>query len=439
MKNRLNFTKAALSALPTPAQKRTYYRDSRTRGLILSVTPNGTRSYFLYRKIGGRPEKILLGHFGDLTVEQARNRATQLNAQIAAGGNPADQRRLARAEMTLGELYGEYLNRHAKKNTKWWAQGEALFKRYCTQADHGGARLADCRLSTITRSHIAHLHSRISNTHPVTANRVLALISSVFGWAIKAGLWELANPASGIAKNRERSRERFLRADEMPRFFQAVAQEKNTTLRDYVLLSLFTGARQMNVLTMTWDQVDFKDRLWHIPETKNGTPHIIPLSPEAIAVLEMRRGNASAEERFVFTGSGKRGHLTEPKAGWYRILRRANIENLRLHDLRRTLGSWQAATGASLTIIGKTLNHKHPASTAVYARLSLDPVRKALEIANAAIQAAAYPARPAPVSLEREHAHTSGTNSPGTSPPRGDSPDVISLDSPEVICAEKIL
>lgn len=73
-------------------------------------------------------------------------------------------------------------------------------------------------------------------------------------------------------------------------------------------------------------------------------------------------------------------------------MKRSEIKGLRLHDLRRTLGSWQAATGASLPIIGKTLNHKSPVSTAIYARLSVEPVRKALEAANAAMFAAAHAA-----------------------------------------------
>ena len=93
----------------------------------------------------------------------------------------------------------------------------------------------------------------------------------------------------------------------------------------------------------------------------------------------------------MFPGDGKHGHYHDPRKGWLRILKRAGIENLRLHDLRRTLGSWQAKTGASLVVIGKSLGHKSPQATAVYARLDLDPVRKSMETATAAIlQAADY-------------------------------------------------
>ena len=140
---------------------------------------------------------------------------------------------------------------------------------------------------------------------------------------------------------------------------------------------------------MKWSQIDFAGRIWFIPETKNGTAHMVPLAKEALAVLQRRRETCTVWDGYVFPAPSKYGHLVYPQSGWRRILKRAGISGLRLHDLRRTLGSWQAATGASLPIIGKTLNHKSPASTAIYARLSVEPVRKAVEAANAAILTAA--------------------------------------------------
>ncbi|MGH9928793.1 MAG: tyrosine-type recombinase/integrase, partial [Pyrinomonadaceae bacterium] len=307
------------------------------------------------------------------------------NAAIAQGQNPANKRRIAREEMTLQELFDDYMERHGKPNKRFWRQDQSKFNQYLTCNDRGGFNLSDRRLSKILKADFAQLHSLISKKHHVTANRVLALISSIFSWAIRAGLWEYANPAAGIAKNREKSRDRFLQADELPQFFQALVAEENETLRDYVLISLLTGARESNVLAMQWDQLNLDAGTWYIPETKNGTPQLIPLTPHSVSILRSRKEKASLFTKFVFEGSGKTGHLTVPKRGWYRILKRAAVSNLRIHDLRRTLGSWQAATGASLPIIGKTLNHKHPSSTAIYARLTLDPVRDALMTAHAAM------------------------------------------------------
>jgi integrase len=91
---------------------------------------------------------------------------------------------------------------------------------------------------------------------------------------------------------------------------------------------------------------------------------------------------------WVFPSTGKTGHLVEPKKAWKRILERADLSDLRIHDLRRSLGSWQAATGASLSIIGKSLGHKNINSTAIYARLNIDPVRESMETATSAMMVA---------------------------------------------------
>ncbi len=160
--------------------------------------------------------------------------------------------------------------------------------------------------------------------------------------------------------------------------------EPNDTVRDYIYVSLFTGARKSNVLAMRWEDINFERREWLIPETKNGEPLRVHLVEKVLDILERRR-EAYGEQEWVFKGSGKTGHLVEPQAGWKRILRRANIKDLRLHDLRRTLGSWQAATGANSFMIGRTLGHKNQQSTAVYARLNIDPVRDSVEKATQAM------------------------------------------------------
>src|SRR5439155_7000503 len=188
--------------------------------------------------------------------------------------------------------------------------------------------------------------------------------------------------------NKKRSRDRFLQSDELPRFLQALAAEPNDVVRDYVMLSLLTGARRDNVLSMRWKEVSLPRAEWRIPLTKDGTPQTIPLMAEAVIILERRKQAAAVNGIFVFPGAGKTGHLVEPKGGWRRILSRAGIEDLRIHDLRRSLGSWQAKTGASLAIIGKSLNHKNTQTTAIYARLDLDPVRDAMERATNAMLAA---------------------------------------------------
>ena len=140
------------------------------------------------------------------------------------------------------------------------------------------------------------------------------------------------------------------------------------------------------MLSMKWNDIDFELCRWRIAEsdTKNKEVNIVILSKPALDILTRRRDvqNSSNEKsNFVFPGNGKKGHLDDPKRAFDRIRKRMNADNFRMHDLRRTLGSYMAINGISLPVIGKALNHKSQVSTAIYARLSQQPVEDAVNMA----------------------------------------------------------
>lgn len=379
MDNKFKFTKRKIESLSI-LDKTVTYHDTDTTGLKLTISKAGTYTFFVYRKIMGTPERIKLGNFPSLTVEQAKKKADVINAAIAQGKNPNAVKREDRAELTLNDLFEEYMERYAKVHKKSWLGDQQQFDRYLN-------KLKALKLSKINMRDIQSLHSSVGKNNGVySANRLLALLKTLFNKATEWGYWEKANPCIGITKFKEKSRERFLQADEIPRFFQAVAEEPNESIRDYILISLLTGARKANVLAMKWDQIYLERRTWEIPETKNGDSHTVPLVKEVIDILTVRKSKMNSE--WVFPGTGVKGHLADPKKGWIRILEKADIQNLRLHDLRRSLGSWQASTGASLSVIGKTLAHKNISTTAIYARLNIDPVRESMEKATSAMMSA---------------------------------------------------
>ena len=377
-KSELNFTKKTLDNLPLPegSKKRLHFYDAKEAGLVIQVTPAGRKTFQFYKWYEGKPLRVTIGLYPDMSIEQARKKAQKLKSDLADGIDPAEEKRRRRQEMTFAELFEIYMDRHAKPRKRSWQDDLNNFRLYLEP-------FGKKKLSEIRKSHISAIHARIGKKHKITANRVLALISSVFGRAIEFGLYEDLNPCRGIRKFPEKSRERFLQADELPRFFKALDEEPNETLRDYIFISLLTGARRSNVLAMRWNELNLKRCTWTIPRTKNGDPQTVTLTPEAIEILKDRKKRATSI--FVFPGKGKSGHLIEPMKGWRRILERASIRDLRIHDLRRTLGSWQAITGSSLPIIGKSLNHKNASTTAIYARLNLDPIRESVQRATVAM------------------------------------------------------
>lgn len=436
MSNRFRFTKTSLEKLERPAAgaRATYY-DQDISKLALRVTAAGTKTFYIVKRVASEMVWFKLGVFPEMTVEQARRAGEVALGSFAGQENPAEIRRAAKGTPTLSEFFIEYGKRHGQKKLAW-RDDQQRFRDYLK------APLGPRKLTGITREMVGRILSEMDSAGKsgATVNNVRALASALFGKAIEWG-YVTDNPVRGIKTRKTVKRDRFISANELPRFFAAVAAEPNAVVRDYFLLSLLTGARRSNVLAMRWSDVDLQEAIWRIPRTKNGDPQNVTLSPEAIALLaELNQMNTSRSvvSQFVFPGSGLSGHLVEPKKGWRRIfdrdeltqleglirdaggnlphtpmgapeeslecgLERArnvaaglglNVDgirmpDLRIHDLRRTLGSWQAKTGASLVIIGKSLNHKNQATTAIYARLDLDPVRQSVNTATSAMMEAA--------------------------------------------------
>jgi integrase len=397
-KNRINFTKDKLNALPLPEPgKRVTYLDERTPGLTLRVTDRGAKTFAVYRWVDNTATRVTIGKFPQVTVEQARKRAQEINGDFARGENPNEVKKKAKAELTFGSLFEKFMDEHAKLHKKSWTGDQSQYDLYLKD------RWSSRRASSITKSDCRELHSEISvkvsearknedgtkkKGKPeqggiYVANRVLALIRTIYNWGLKNEVITWPNPATGITMNKEKSRERRLFSHELPAFFKALAEEPNEAIRDYILLSLLTGARRSNVLEMKWEEISFDRAIWTIPETKNGDGQEVPLVEKALEILKSREKDSTSP--YVFPSTGKAGHLVEPKGGWKRILSKSGLTGVRLHDLRRTLGSWQVDTGASIVIVGKTLNHKSQATTAIYARLDNDPVRVSMETATKAM------------------------------------------------------
>jgi integrase len=247
--------------------------------------------------------------------------------------------------------------------------------------------IAKRKITDVDKNLIMDLHATIAKNYGTyAANHSIALLATIFNKAIEWG-YDLVNPCIGVKKFKEKSRERFLEVDELPRFFEALNAESSEIFRDYFYISLLTGARKGNVLSMSWKDINFVANTWTIKETKNGESQIVHLSEQAIEILQRRSAFRCSDWVFPSLTSAS-GHIEEPKKAWKRVLQKAEIEDLRIHDLRRTLGSWQAATGANSYIIGKSLGHKTQKATAVYARLNLDQVRGSVNKATDAMFAA---------------------------------------------------
>ena len=384
-KHRFPFTQAKLAKLPTPAEGRETWYDSKTPGLCLRKTHTGAASFYVYRWHAGRPVKLRLGAFPDLSLVNARDATSVAIGDFAKGAEPAVSQAKAGGRLTLGDLWQYYLDQHAKPHKRTWRVDEQRYNRHLKLWGHR-------RLVSISTGEVQALHNRVGKqSGRYEANRLRALLHAMYAVARRHLGYKGDNPVTNVQRFKEESRERFLHGDEMPRFFKTLdtLREESPTAADAIAVALWTGARRGNVLTMRWEELALDRATWTIPgeKFKNGRAMTVHLSGPALDILKRRQEDANGVE-WVFPGRRHGKPLADPTRPWKAILAKAGLSDLRLHDLRRTMGSWQAATGASLPVIGKSLGHLNQGTTAVYARLDLDSVRQAVDRATSAMLAA---------------------------------------------------
>ncbi|WP_341793375.1 MULTISPECIES: tyrosine-type recombinase/integrase [unclassified Rickettsia] len=384
-KNLFNFTHNELMKIKPPKKGREKYKDAKEQGLVLIASYGGSKVFYYGKKIDGDYKLLWIGHFPEVSIADARKKATEFKTLIANGIDPTEKPsplpEEVTTELTFKELFDRYVNDHAQYKIERYKDIIADMKR---QASH----LFERKISTIQREDMQEIFNNLTKEGKFrTANLAIQRFKRIFNKAIE---WELLekNPAIGIAQHKEVERDRYITSEEKPAFFEIVEKEANPLMKDYLLISLYTGARKSNVLSMEWPEINLTDKTWHIPahKSKNGIPHLLPLTEKAIKILSKRK-KEKKNNKWVFPSprKSKSGHFEEPQKSWHKIRQKAGIPDVRIHDIRRTMGSWMAINGASQYIIGKALNHKSYKSTEIYARLSIDPVREFMEKATNSI------------------------------------------------------
>jgi integrase len=374
MTTRINFTKATLmtTAIAQGSNKKSItLHDSVLRGLICTITANGNRTFFLYQKVQGKPIRTRLGRFPELSVEQARTEALKIKAGYATEGLHHRMAQPRKKAITLLALFTVFFERHSKPHKVSWRYDTANWRLYLQP-------WAKREATEITRANWSELHATIAQKHGITAaNRTISMVRCMYNRGIDWGLVE-KNPITGLKLFKERSRERFIQPAELPNFFAALKGLRNPIMQAYFELALLTGARKTNLLLMKKEDVNLDLQIWRIPYTKNGHSQIIPLVPRAVELLQPLMTQNPASPWVFSTHETKSGHIEHVNKTWHRLIEKAGLKDLRLHDLRRSLASYQVLSGANSFIIGQTLGHRSLQSTAVYARMNLDAVRSAM-------------------------------------------------------------
>jgi integrase len=387
--------------------------DTEVRGFMVRHR-GGSPVYGIKTRIKGRQTILTIGRHGKGAYgpERARREAIRLLGLIRDGKDIAADRAAAKAAPVLADFSTRYMTEYAerRKKPRTKAEDQRLLKLHILPA------LGTSKVRDIGKADVARLHAKLHNT-PIAANRALALLSSILGWAEKIGERpDGSNPCRHVERFPERRRERVLTADELAQLGEALTQceagwteeaaeawrkraeaealaagkseeeaaeiaaarkperldAEHPSVIAAVRLLVFTGARLSEVLGLEWGWIDVRAGTARLPDSKTGAKTIYLSAPalELLAELPRIAGNPH-----VIPGDRAGKALTPPQHAWQRIRKVAGLADLRLHDLRHGFASSAVSAGDSLFIVGKLLGHRQSATSERYAHLAPDPAR----------------------------------------------------------------
>ncbi|TVQ52098.1 MAG: site-specific integrase [Rhodobacteraceae bacterium] len=409
-------TARGIEALESDPVARREIPDGGAAGLYLVIQPSGAKSWAFRYRLGGKPKKVVLGAYPEMSLAGARRKAEAAAAAVERGDDPAAEKRAEKARQKaeamdpdrdlVKAIVADFLKRHVSKNRT--ADDTARIFRKDVLPKWG-----ERRLDEITRRDVIDLLDGIVDRgSPVMANRVLAAVRKLCNWAVSRDILA-ASPCAGVKRpGVETSRERVLSDDELRLFWRATG-ELGWPFGPLFRFLLLTAQRREEAGDLR--RVEITETLWTIPATraKNGKEHPVALSAPALLTLAACPRIACGTG-YVFTTTGDR-----PASGYSKakarldaiMLRLARedaeaagddpdavvIEPWRLHDLRRTAASGMARCGVNLPVIERVLNHvsgSFAGVAGVYNRWSYaDETRRALDLWAAHVLAVIDPER----------------------------------------------
>jgi integrase len=350
--------------------------DELQHGLALRVQPTGKRSWNAIYSRSGRPRWLYLGDANAIALSDARRLAAKAMLAVAEGGDPAAERKAERSAGTFADLASKYVELHAKKHNRSWAQAAALVHRHAT------SRWGKLQASSITRTDVKQMMARIES--PSVANQTLAAVSAIFSWGLKEDI-VASNPCKLVERNPMKSRERVLSESEIPALWQALDGIDPVDAAALKMI-LLTGQRPGEVACMRREHL--KDGWWEMPGepgngwpgTKNGAAHRVWIPKPAQALIGADTGNGIG---YVF--AGQRGGAVNHLDGAMReICVKLGIAKATPHDLRRSHGSMITAMGFGRDAMNRIQNHREGGITDVYDRHRYETENKKIMEAVAA-------------------------------------------------------
>jgi len=365
-----------------PKTKNYMVWDTEIRGFGARVWQSGKIVYLLrYRNKYKQQRKYTIGTHGEITPDQARSIAQQCKAEIAKGNDPAQLKAENRTSLTVADLCQRFITEYSVKRHKPNTHANYRFniEKWVLP------RIGKMKIDAVQRKDMVAIHYAISKDFPQVANRIIAILSKMFNLAEAWGIRENnSNPCRHVEKNSANAKERFLSNQEISTLNDVLqhaemTQTETMSAINAIRLLLFTGCRLREILDLKWEYVDLQDQCFKLPDSKTGAKRVY-FSVQVKEILEkITRVDGNP---YVIVGREEGKQLNNLQKSWRRIRRLANIENVRIHDLRHTYASIGVANGLSLQMVGKLLGHTQVKTTMRYAHLVGDTLKDAAMIVN---------------------------------------------------------
>jgi integrase len=372
-------TKSVVEKLPLPTGKQTFIYDTVISGFGVRLSAK-TKAFFVERRVAGKTRRHSLGHYPDITVDQARKRAETAIGQMTNGIDPNEERKQkAAASLTLADVYAAFRTDRKKLTPTTLKQYDDVMTRllvdWANKPWHAiSGEMVVKRIVLLKKSH-----------GPSMANSAMRVLRSVLNYAISSykrpdgTSMVLDNPVKRLSDVKGwypvKPRETFIRAHQLAAWHKSVCNLPSHTARDFLLLTLFTGLRRNEAASLRWSDIDFIGLTFKVEDTKNGETLTLPITEYLLKLLKARL--QFVESEYVFPAKTGEGYYNEPRRALERIKRETGIK-FTVHDLRRTYITYAEAQDIPAYALKALVNHKAKKSdvTAMYIQMTPERLRE---------------------------------------------------------------
>ncbi len=359
--------------------KRARYEVWEGKGLGLRVSPTGRKSWVFMYRYDGKCRRLTLGTYPAMSVAAVHATHGRALLDLERGVDPGTAairvKREDRQALTVAQLVEEYIDKWAKARKRSWHEDQRILAKDVLPV------LGTHKAKDVRRRDIIQLLDRIVDRGaPIVANRTLEVVRKMFNFAVGRDILE-ANPCVMIhAPGQENRKDRVLTEDELRQFWHGLDQASMSAgVRLALRLLLLTAQRRGEIAGIEWGEIDLFMRWWTIPaeRSKNGLAHRVPLSTQAVRVLQQAQ-NLANDSRYVFP-SGTRDEPVRPRSLTQAIARNRAVfgcNHFTPHDLRRTAASYMTSMRIPRLVVAKILNHAEHSVTAIYDRHSYDAEKR---------------------------------------------------------------